>query len=454
MRKMLYFDVEWANPKNKSICQLGLVSEDFETGDPVYPELNLYVNPEDNFDINCVAVHKITEAMVKQCPSFDKIWPDIQNYFTNSIIVGHNVKSSDLNALIKNLQRYNLEIPELWCIDTYSLARNHVSNLYVKDYKLSTLCDFFGIDIDNEHDAFDDACACADLLKALVENYNLDLDEIVERYDTEDIDNIFYPYVSSVEFKREVNTLYGVISGIQLDEVVVEKEMQFLIDWKNKHKGYIRYDDVRKIILVLNDILQDGIVTVDELNRLKSCLFDYLRYTNSSRETIATQRLQGIITGIIADEEIKEIEVQKLQNWLYHNDYLEGHYPYDRVLKLVSEVLEDGIITSYEKRDLLALFEEMTDPLKKIHKSLVVFKDKHFVLSGEFNYGAKKKVEEYIISKGGFIDKSVVKRTNYVVVGEFGSAAYSNGTYGTKVKKAMEMNIPVLKEMQLFLCGD
>ena len=39
MKKVLYLDVEWANPKNKSICQIGLVSEDFETEEPIFPEL-------------------------------------------------------------------------------------------------------------------------------------------------------------------------------------------------------------------------------------------------------------------------------------------------------------------------------------------------------------------------------------------------------------------------------
>lgn len=47
MKKVLYLDIEWANSKNKSICQIGLVSEDFETEEPIFPELNLYINPED-----------------------------------------------------------------------------------------------------------------------------------------------------------------------------------------------------------------------------------------------------------------------------------------------------------------------------------------------------------------------------------------------------------------------
>ena len=50
MKKVTYFDVEWANGKNKSICQMGVMCENYEDGEPIYPESNIYVNPEDKFD--------------------------------------------------------------------------------------------------------------------------------------------------------------------------------------------------------------------------------------------------------------------------------------------------------------------------------------------------------------------------------------------------------------------
>ena len=89
MRKMLYFDVEWANSKNKSICQLGLLSQDFDTGDPIYPELNIYVNPQDKFDNICISVHNITKAKVKDCKPFNIIWKDINKYFGDNLFLGY-----------------------------------------------------------------------------------------------------------------------------------------------------------------------------------------------------------------------------------------------------------------------------------------------------------------------------------------------------------------------------
>ena len=44
MEKITCFDVEYANSKNKAICQLGIVCENYNDHEPYYPELDIYVN--------------------------------------------------------------------------------------------------------------------------------------------------------------------------------------------------------------------------------------------------------------------------------------------------------------------------------------------------------------------------------------------------------------------------
>ena len=63
--------------------------------------------------------------------------------------------------------------------------------------------------------------------------------------------------------------------------------------------------------------------------------------------------------------------------------------------------------------------------------------------------------EKFIISKGGIIDSSVKKSTDILMIGNCECQAYSNGTYGTKVKKAIEFkekgcNIKIIKESDFF----
>ena len=117
-------------------------------------------------------MHGITASQVANEPSFPEIWKDIEKYFTNAVVIGHNVASSDLDALVKNLRRYNLDIPEFYYICTYDLARKFVPSYAVPNYSLASLCEYFEIDIDSEHNAFDDACACSDLFNALVKAYD------------------------------------------------------------------------------------------------------------------------------------------------------------------------------------------------------------------------------------------------------------------------------------------
>ena len=95
--KVTFFDVEYANARNKSICQIGILSRDLDNPDDEVDKLDLLVNPEDGFDDNCVRIHGITSDAVKTAPNFKKIWTDIEQYFTNAVIIGHNVASADLD---------------------------------------------------------------------------------------------------------------------------------------------------------------------------------------------------------------------------------------------------------------------------------------------------------------------------------------------------------------------
>ena len=79
MEKVTYFDVEYANSKNKSICQMGIVCENYESGEPYYPELDIYINPEDRFDDICTKIHGITEEKTKKEKNFPEVWKNIES---------------------------------------------------------------------------------------------------------------------------------------------------------------------------------------------------------------------------------------------------------------------------------------------------------------------------------------------------------------------------------------
>ena len=81
---------------------------------------------------------------------------------------------------------------------------------------------------------------------------------------------------------------------------------------------------------------------------------------------------------------------------------------------------------------------------------------KNIVLSGEFSLGSKSQVESILVSRGATIQKSVTTKTHIVLVGNQGNNAWVAGNYGTKVKKAMELQakglqIAIIKESDYFI---
>ena len=166
----------------------------------------------------------------------------------------------------------------------------------------------------------------------------------------------------------------------------------------------------------------------------------HLDIVSTSTITLATQILNGIIKGIITDEEITEEECQNLRAWLYENNYLSGHFPFDKLYSAIEVVLADGVLTPTEALTIKNEINSLLDPVESLRKDVMSLKGKRICLSGNFAFGQKSAVEQYIIEQGGIIETSVKKTTDILVVGDYECKSYSKGTYGTKVKKAIEYN--------------
>jgi len=454
MEKVLYLDVEYANSKNKSICQLGLLGEYYPSGEPVFPEKNIYINPEDGFQNWCIKVHGITDKQVENEPNFPAVWKEIKKYFTDAVIVGHNVCASDLSALAKSCARYNIKLPAVRYIDTMRMAYDNIPFFEVKSFSLQNLCNYFDIDTGSSHDAFDDACATADLLKALVENFDINPDDYIKEYSPDDTKD-FVQYVADSVLRRTMSEFYGIIQGISLDNKIKPEEEAFIKKWKLDNAQFENKKELAPVFKTLNKILEDNIITPEEAEELKHVVKEYYETIQGSPVTNSLQELRGILKGIIIDNEISTEEGENLIKWLYKNIYLSDYYPYSQILDLFEEVLKDGIITEQESNSLIEIINSILTPAEALKEQILSVSSKHICLSGNFSHGQKSEVGEILIRKGGIIDSGLKKSTDILVIGDYESQAYAHGNYGTKVRKAIEYNrsggnISIIKEADLF----
>ncbi|MDO0874608.1 3'-5' exonuclease [Carnobacterium divergens] len=159
-------DFETANHERHSACSVALtVVRNSQIVDNYYT----LIKPETPFFWRNVQVHGIHERDVANAPNFAKVWDDMKPCFKeNKLIVAHNLPF-DQGVLNGCLDYYEIERPHFQTLCTVQSSRRLLTEL--PNHKLNTVCDHFGINLENHHYALDDSNACATILLHLENNF-------------------------------------------------------------------------------------------------------------------------------------------------------------------------------------------------------------------------------------------------------------------------------------------
>ncbi len=161
-----------------------------------------------------------------------------------------------------------------------------------------------------------------------------------------------------------------------------------------------------------------------------------------SEDTQALQTLRGLLLGVTCDNVLNESEVMAVKKWLDDNSRLSKHYPCNVAYSEIEKALTDGILDPSELIHLLNVFIALTDPVNSLENNCINinFSGKLICLSGEFIHGSKPEITQLLNSLGATTtDKLPSKKVDILLMGSKGSKAWSNGTYGEKFKRAMEL---------------
>lgn len=149
--RFLAVDLETANPRMSSICQIAIVA--FENGKEVGAEMR-YVDPNDYFDPYNIGIHGITEGDVRGAPHFSELHGWLCEQTVGEIVACHT--HFDRVALAQACGHLYLEpLPCNW-LDTAQVARRAWSEVSKSGCGLSNLALKFGIKF-RHHDALQDA---------------------------------------------------------------------------------------------------------------------------------------------------------------------------------------------------------------------------------------------------------------------------------------------------------
>lgn len=116
------------------------------------------VNPKMEIPTEITELTGITNDMISGALTIDEILPEFLDFIENDVLVGHNINAYDINIInIYSNEKLSVSVLNDF-VDTLELAR-HISELDVPNYKLKTLCEFWGIKNDNAHRAYSDVLA-------------------------------------------------------------------------------------------------------------------------------------------------------------------------------------------------------------------------------------------------------------------------------------------------------
>lgn len=176
------FDIETTGLSkfNDRITEIGAVRIENGRIVDIYEEL---VNPEIPIPDLIVELTGISNEMVSQADTIEKVLPRFINFAKDSIFVAHNAEF-DLGFIRQNMKMLNLSFEPIY-IDTLTLARALKPDL--KNHKLGTLSKAFKVSLENHHRASDDAYATAEIFIRLLDELNkrnIKVDEGLNKLET------------------------------------------------------------------------------------------------------------------------------------------------------------------------------------------------------------------------------------------------------------------------------
>lgn len=167
----------------------------------------------------------------------------------------------------------------------------------------------------------------------------------------------------------------------------------------------------------------------------------------------ACAQLLGLISGITADGQLHDLEIQFLRTWLAQNRRANEHWLGGRIAVQLDAALADGHISDAERTGLLQTLQGAvgvefvetgcvtSDPIAfPVDDCEVSLNGAVACLTGKFHFGTRGDCEKATAAAGAVCVDSVTKKLTYLVIGSAGAtASWKQASYGNKIDAAMKL---------------
>ncbi|WP_392486892.1 DNA polymerase III subunit alpha [Haloimpatiens sp. FM7315] len=185
--------------KTEKITEIGVMK--YKDG-KVIDEFSTFVNPEKPIPLRVVEVTNITNDMVAEAETIDKVFPKLLEFIKGSVLVAHNAEF-DIGFLKQNAKVLGYDF-DFTYLDTLTLAQELFPEF--KTYKLGRIAKNLSIKVEVAHRALDD-------VDTTVKIFSVMLDKLKERgaKTLEDIDLYGTDEISKKEGYKKLKTYHAII---------------------------------------------------------------------------------------------------------------------------------------------------------------------------------------------------------------------------------------------------
>jgi len=185
-----------------------------------------------------------------------------------------------------------------------------------------------------------------------------------------------------------------------------------------------------------------------------------LKPTSSRVRTLQAQRrieqglaeMVGLVRGVAADGVVSSDEASRLSEWTRANPEPAARWPANILARRLGRIFADGRLDGRERERLSALLAQLAQNPEGIGRGFplatdlpitrpepdVVFEGQTFVFAGELAYGPTRACEREVMELGGTCERTVNRRTDYVVIGALSAADWTQGAFGSLVDQVVE----------------
>ncbi|MDC4542022.1 BRCT domain-containing protein [Acinetobacter baumannii] len=251
------------------------------------------------------------------------------------------------------------------------------------------------------------------------------------------------------------NIILGFFEGIFIDDQINEIEINALIKWIECYPevcNLSNFDVLYQLLIKANADPKFLIENRDELNQV---LTGFKRSTYFTAGTVDTQRLHGVLAGLLCDGTINDREVVALRMWLDGHKHLEQDHLFKEVYQLLVSVRELNqvdpaviqtliqTISKYVDRENYCLPKQaVTSTSENINPDFYhgdfVISGFTFCLTGASERYTKAEWKEVIEAKGGMFTDSLTKKVDYLVICNKGNPHWAHMSYGRKFEQALK----------------